>query len=257
MSDQPTQSPGDEPADEPQPVRLSIIIPAHNEANRLPGSLAKMAEFLAGQPYLAEVVVVENGSSDGTAEAAEEFADRFAQLRVLRESRRGKGLAMRRGMLEAKGEYLFLCDADLSMPVEWISHFLPPALTDFDVAIATRVGPGAKVFDEPRHRRIIGRIFNWMVRLTVLPGLRDTQCGFKCFRAEVAREIFSLCRLDGMSLDVEALYAARRRGRRIVQVPIHWYFDPDSRVSLVRDSMRMAWDLLVIRWNGLRGRYSK
>jgi glycosyltransferase involved in cell wall biosynthesis len=236
-------------------VFLSIIVPAHNETRRLPATLTKILGFLDGRDYLYEVIIVENGSTDGTFALAASLAERNEFVRVFQEKRRGKGLAVRRGMLEAVGEYRFLCDADLSMPIEEIVRFLPPALDDFDVAIGSREAPGAQVIDEPLRRRRMGRMFNRLVRATVLPGLRDTQCGFKCFRADAAREIFSRARLDGMAFDVEALYLARRLGFRIVEIPIPWQFDADSRVRALRDSLQMAGDLLRIRFNNAIGRY--
>ena len=236
-------------------VFLSIVIPAHNEERRLTGSLEKIFDFLPGQEYTFEVLVVENGSTDRTLQIARSLAERYSGLRVFKEERRGKGLAVRRGMLEAKGRYRFLCDADLSMPIEEINRFLPPILPDPQVVIASREVPGAVVYDEPFYRRFIGRWFNRLVRLTVLPGLRDTQCGFKCFRADVAEFVFRRQRLNGMAFDAEVLYIARRRGYRIVEVPIPWYFDPDSRVRLFHDSGRMALDLLIIRRNGRKGLY--
>ena len=234
---------------------LSIIIPAHNEAQRLPPSLYKIDAFLTQQPYASEVIVVENGSSDQTLAIAQSFTNQMPSLRVFAEERRGKGLAVQRGMLEARGEFRFLCDADLSMPIDQINRFLPPALAEMDVAIGSREVDGAQRFDEPAFRHLIGRIFNTMVRWLVLPGLQDTQCGFKCFRAEVAEAVFPLQTLDGMSFDAEVLFVARKMGYQVREVPIDWYFNPDSRVRLVQDSMRMAWDLLTIRWNALRGRY--
>lgn len=234
---------------------LSIIIPAHNEAQRLPPSLEKIHAFLEGQPYTAEVVVVENGSSDDTLGVARSYMDRMPYIRVFSEVERGKGLAVKRGMLEAEGAYRFLCDADLSMPIEQVNRFLPAQLDGCDVAIGSREVPGAQRYDEPAYRHLIGRIFNTMVRWLLLPGLQDTQCGFKCFTAQVAEDVFPLQTLGGMSFDAEVLFIARKMGYRIQEVPIDWYFNPDSRVRLVRDSMRMGFDLINIRWNALRGRY--
>jgi len=234
---------------------LSIIIPAHNEAHRLPPSLQKIDSFLRKQDYTAEIVVVENGSTDETLSVAQSFLPKIENLRVFSESERGKGLATRRGMLEAKGDYRFLCDADLSMPIEQVNRFLPPHMGDCDVAIGSRELAGSRRIDEPRYRHLIGRVFNAMVRWWVLPGLQDTQCGFKCFSAEVAEVVFPLQTLEGMSFDAEALFIARRKGYRICEVPIDWYFDPDSRVRLVQDSLRMGFDLLTIRWRGLIGDY--
>ena len=234
---------------------LSIIIPAHNEANRLPPSLEKIDAFLAGQAFTSEVVVVENGSSDGTLAIAESFKTRMPALKVIHEDRRGKGLAVRRGMLEAAGEYRFFCDADLSMPIEQVLRFLPPELDLVDVAIGSREVAGSRRIDEPGYRHLIGRVFNTMVRWMVLPGLQDTQCGFKCFRGEIAEKVFPLQTLTGMSFDAEVLFIARKLGYRITEVPIDWTFNADSRVRLMQDSLRMAFDLLEIRLKSARGRY--
>lgn len=234
---------------------LSIIIPAHNEAERLPPSLQKIDTFLNTQGYLAEVLVVENGSSDETLRIAQGYAARMPNLRVLHEEERGKGLAVKQGMLEAKGKYRFLCDADLSMPIEQVNRFLSPALEMVDVAIGSREVPGAKRFDEPSYRHLIGRMFNTMVRWILLPGLQDTQCGFKCFSAEVAEKVFPLQTLKGMSFDAEVLFIARKKGFQVQEIPIDWYFNPDSRVRLFQDSLHMALDLLLIRLNAVLGRY--
>ena len=169
---------------------LSIIIPAHNEENRLPRSLEQVFAFLERQSYEAEVLVIENGSSDRTLEIARSYLDKRENLHVLREEGRGKGLAVRRGMLEARGEYRFMCDADLSMPIEEVNKFLPPSLSGFDVAIGSREVRGAVRYHEPFYRHFGGRFINYIIRLFILPDLQDTQCGFKCFRAEVADDLF-------------------------------------------------------------------
>jgi glycosyltransferase involved in cell wall biosynthesis len=234
---------------------LSIIIPAHNEESRLPDTLEQVTRFLAKQSYTSEIIVVENGSTDRTYAIAHEFAQNHENVRVIQNDWRGKGLAIQRGIKEAKGEYLFMCDADLSMPVEEISKFLPPQLQNVDVAIASREAPGAVRYDEPYYRHLTGRVFNWLIRLLVLPGLQDTQCGFKCIRAEVARDIFRYQTLTGWAFDVEMLYIARRHGYRIVEIPIDWYHNADSKISVLRDSLRMFLDLLLIRRNARRGLY--
>ena len=234
---------------------LSIVIPAHNEESRLPGTLEQLFEFLERQAFPYEVIVVENGSSDRTYEIARAFAEGHAAFRVIQNDQRGKGLAIRRGMREARGEYLFFCDADLSMPVAEIGKFLPPQLDSMDIAIASREAPGSVRYEEPYYRHLTGRVFNTLIRLLVLPGLQDTQCGFKCIRDEVAADIYPYQTLTGWAFDVELLYIARRRGYRIVEIPIHWYFNADSKISVVRDSLRMFLDLLKIRRNARRGLY--
>jgi glycosyltransferase involved in cell wall biosynthesis len=237
------------------PPHLSIVLPAHNEEERLPNSLNRIQAFLAAQPWASEVVVVENGSRDRTAEAAEAFARRHAHVRLLREALPGKGRAVRRGILAASGDYRFICDVDLSMPIEQVLRFLPPAQTEAAVVIASREAPGAVRYNEPAHRHWIGRGFNLLVRLLAVPGLQDTQCGFKCFRADAAEELFRLQVLNGWTFDVEVLFLARRRGYRIVEIPIPWTHVPGSRVRLVRDSVAMLADLVRIRWYAGRGRY--
>jgi len=237
-------------------IHLSVIIPAHNEETRLRESLQKIFAFLDQQAFSSEVLVVENGSSDRTLEIAREAAEEQDKLRVFQELRRGKGLAVRRGMLEARGAYRFFCDADLSMPIDEVVKFLPsPERPDVEVAIASREAPGSVVHNRRAHRGLTGKAFNLIVRLLLLPGLRDTQCGFKCFRADVAECIFSRQVINSMAFDVELLYIARRKGYRILEIPITLYLDTDSRVRLFRDSARMAMDLLAIRRNWRRGVY--
>lgn len=235
---------------------LSIIIPAYNEEQRLPDTLERVCSFLAGQTYTAEVLVVENGSTDRTFEIAHEFAQRYSQLRVLQEDGRGKGLAVRAGMLEAGGEYRFMCDADLSMPIAEVNRFLPPILSDFDIAIGSREAPGAVRYDEPQYRHLGGRAVNSMIRLLALPGLQDTQCGFKCFRAPVAEELFRSQTLMGWSFDIELLYVARAHNYRIVEIPIPWYFNPESKLNVVQDAVKMGVDIFTIHYNAWRGMYN-
>ncbi|GAB4539276.1 MAG: glycosyltransferase family 2 protein [Anaerolineales bacterium] len=237
------------------PPFLSIIIPAHNEENRLPRALEQISTFLQQQPYSAEVVVVENASADGTLNIAQNFAAQHPNFLILREETRGKGNAVRRGILAARGQYRFICDADLSMPIEEVVKFLPPALTDFDVAIASREARGAVRYNEPPYRHIGGRLINFFIQLFILPGHNDTQCGFKCFRAEIVPALFERQTLDGWSFDVEILYLARRQKLRVKEIPIHWYFDPDSKVKAARDALRMMGDVFRIRLNAWRGKY--
>lgn len=237
------------------PPFLSIIIPAYNEERRLPHTLEQIFAFLDQQTYTAEVLIVENGSSDHTYEIAQEFAAQRKRLSLFREEILGKGNAVKRGMLEAKGEYRFLCDADLSMPIEEVSKFLPPVLGDMEIAIGSREIPGAVRYNEPHYRHLTGRVFNGLINLLVLPDLEDTQCGFKCFRADVAEDIFPYQTLNGWSFDVEVLYIAHRRGYRFHEVPINWYFNADSKISVMRDSWKMFKDLLTIRRNARCGLY--
>ena len=237
-----------------QPL-LSIIIPAHNEEKRLPPTLEQVFAFLNQQDYEAEVLVIENGSTDRTYVLAESYVDQHQNLRVLRADGRGKGLAVQHGMLAARGQYRLMCDADLSMPIDEIAKFLAPHASNFDVAIASREAPGAARYDEPRYRHLGGRLINLIIRLLILPGLQDTQCGFKCFRAEVADDLFKRQTLIGWSFDIELLFIARRHGYRIIEIPIDWYYRAESKVNALRDSIRMIRDIFQIHRNARRGLY--
>jgi len=223
-----------------------------------------VAEYLNAQSFSSEIMVIENGSNDNTWRIAEDFATSWNEkningdplIQVLQETKRGKGLAVKRGMLAAHGEYRFMCDIDFSMPITEINRFFPPALENFDIAIASRETAGAVRHNEPAYRHLVGRIFNTMIRTLALPGLQDTQCGFKCFRASIAEELFNLQSITGWSFDVEVLYIARKRGYRTIEIPIPWYFNSDSKISVLNDSFQMALDLLWIRINERRGKYA-
>jgi dolichyl-phosphate beta-glucosyltransferase len=233
---------------------LSIVIPAHNEQNRLPATLEQILHFLKQQSFTSEVIVVENGSTDATYNVAQQFAKQHENLRVI-QSEKGKGAAVQRGMLEAQGDYRFMCDADLSMPVEEVVKFIPPMLQNFDIAIASREAKGAVRYNEPSYRHLGGRGINFLIQTLILPGLNDTQCGFKCFRAEVAEDVFKRQTLMGWSFDIELLYIARRHGYRIVEIPIHWYHFSDSKVSALRDAVRMIQDIFRIHAKARSGIY--
>jgi len=233
---------------------LTIVIPAWNEEQRLPGTLEQITAYLDQQSYAAEVLVVENGSTDRTTEIAEAFAARFAYIRVLH-SPQGKGAAVKMGMLAGRGAYLYVCDTDLAVPIEEIAKFLPPQISEYDVAIASREAPGARRYNEPFYRHLMGRVYNIIAQLIVVPGIKDTQCGFKCFNRQAARAIFSVQVMSGWGFDVEVLFVARRWGHRIVEVPVNWYYGKGSRISPVKDSLRMLGELWRVRRNGWRGRY--
>jgi dolichyl-phosphate beta-glucosyltransferase len=219
--------------------------------------LDEITAFLEAQPYQYEVVIIENGSADDTVGVARQYAERFPYIRFYQETARGKGLAVRRGMFEARGTYRFICDADLSMPIEEVNKFLPPALDGYDVAIASREATGSIRYDEPWHRHLIGRIFNLLIKLIAVRGFEDTQCGFKSFRDEAAEDLFGVQTLNGIGFDVELLFVAQKRGYRIVEVPIHWYYSTESRMRLVRDSFGALVDLFTIRRNWRQGVYAR
>lgn len=235
---------------------LSLIVPAYNEEARLPLSLPQIHEFLTSQSFSWEIVVVDSGSRDHTAQVVRDFAARWSGVRLVQVARPGKGLAVRSGMLASHGDYRFICDADLSMPIDQLPRFLPPQMPDVDIAIASREAPGASRHDEPPYRHLVGRAFNLLARRLTIPEIQDTQCGFKCFRRAAAEDLFRVQRLDGWTFDVEVLYVALRRGYRIVEVPIPWYYTPGSRVRVLRDSLTMFADLFRIRRNWRRGVYA-
>ena len=228
-------------------VFLSIIVPAHNEESRLTDTLSQLRDFCESQPFSTEIIIAENASLDNTLVIANDFANLYPGFLVLHDDRPGKGLAIQAGMLAAQGEYRFICDADLSMPVKEITRFLPPALEGVDIAIASREAPGAIRYNEPAMRHFVGRIFNNLVRLIILPGLQDTQCGFKCFTQEAAETLFPLQTVTGWTFDVEILAIAQRLGFKIFEVPIPWYYFGNSKVRVLKDSVKMALDLLRIR----------
>ncbi len=234
---------------------LSIIIPALNEAGRLPAAIEGLRDYLDSASVHAEVLIVENGSTDRTLQIASEAAAKDGRFRAIHLPQRGKGRAIREGVGASRGRAIVLCDADFSMPVEEVSLLLHAVQEGADVAIGSREAPGAHRIGEPAHRHLMGRVFNWLVRIVAVPRIEDTQCGFKAFRGAVAHELFAWQRLDGWAFDVEVLFLAARRGYSIREVPITWRYDPSSRVRPVRDTIAMMRELISIRWNAMRGLY--
>jgi glycosyltransferase involved in cell wall biosynthesis len=238
-------------------VELSLVIPAYNEELRLPRTLAALSRFRESFAGNLEVIVVDDGSCDGTVGVAQGSAGDLPGLRVIGRPHRGKGAAVRAGMLAAGHPWIILCDADLSMPVDQIHRLLQALLDGCQIAVGSRELPESRRYQEPAHRHLMGRAFNLLVQLALVRGLRDTQCGFKGFQRDVARELFGVQQVDGFGFDAEILFLARRRGYRIGEVPIDWYFDADSRVRPARDTLGMALDLAHIRLNDLRGAYRR
>jgi dolichyl-phosphate beta-glucosyltransferase len=233
---------------------LSVVIPAYNEKLRLPATLAKIDAYLRGAHPDHEVLVVDDGSTDGTADAAR--AAGIATLSVLDHTpNRGKGYAVRRGMLAARGARRLMTDADLSTPIEDLDQLSRALDAGADVAIGSRaLATSNVVLRQPWYREGMGRLFNVFVRLLVLPDLRDTQCGFKLFTAAAAEQAFLPTRLDGFSFDVESLYIARRRGLRISEIGVTWRNDEATHVGWRRGGQAFV-DLVRIRMNAARGRY--
>jgi glycosyltransferase involved in cell wall biosynthesis len=232
---------------------ISIIIPAYNEAKRLPASLVKVREYLsASQWEFAEVVVVDDGSADGTVQVA-----RDAGVRVLQNpGNRGKGYSVKHGMLEAKGEWTLFTDADLSSPIDEVEKLWSAAQRE-----GTQVAVGSRAVDrslvgvhQPVLREAMGRVFNAAMRLATGLPYKDTQCGFKLFETSAGREVFSRQQLDGFGFDVEVLFIAKKLGLRAVEVPVRWDNVEGTKVSLLLGFSAFL-DLLKVRGNALQGKY--
>lgn len=242
--------------EEKQPL-ASVIIPAYNEERRLPASLRRVAAFVQEQIQRIEVIVVDDGSQDATAAIAEEFAGQYPFIALVRSPHGGKGAAVRAGIARGAGQYLIISDTDLAVPIEEIQKFVPPQLEGYDVAIASREARGARRFNEPYYRHLMGRAYNLMVRLIAVPHIQDTQCGFKAFRREAARQLFARQTITGWGFDVEILFIAQRLGYQIVEVPVDWYYGKESKIHPVRDTIGMVRELLKVRRNARRGLYDR
>ena len=243
---------------EERELYLSVVIPAFNEESRLKATLDRVYEYLSGQGRSFEIMLVDDGSTDGTVPLAEAYAARRPVVRVvLNGTNRGKGFSVRHGVEEARGAYILFSDADLSTPIEDLEKLFPKLLREgCAIAIGSRSIRGADVrIHQPWYRELMGKIYNKIVRVCTLRGFKDTQCGFKLFTAEAAKRIFAKQRIERFSFDVEALYLARRYGYRIAEVPVTWYDSPRSRVSIASDPMRMFLDVLKIRYCDWKGYY--
>jgi len=237
---------------------LSIIVPAYNEARRLPGTLPRVIEYASRLDEAVEIIVVDDGSTDGTGDVAASVGQVCGLVTVLRsDQNRGKGAAVRRGMLAARRGHVLFTDVDLSTPIGETSKLRAALDSGADVAIGSRRLAESDVqVHQPWLRELAGRTFSRLVSLLLLPGIRDSQCGFKAFRRSTARELFGQQRLEGFGFDAEVLWLARRLGYRVVEVPIVWRDDRRSNVRLLRDSGGMLLDLGRIRLNGWAGRYA-
>ncbi|MBC8160932.1 MAG: glycosyltransferase family 2 protein [Roseiflexaceae bacterium] len=245
---------------------LSIVIPAYNEERRLPTTLRQVLGYLAAQPFTSEVIVADDGSTDGTAAIVDRLLPTQPTLRLLRLDHRGKGYTVRAGALAAQGQYVLLCDADMATPITEWQKLAPFFQLGYDVVIGSREGAGARRVGEPWYRHVMGRVFNTIVQVVALPGIEDTQCGFKAFTHAAAHDLFSRVQLYGdnarpvvgaavTAFDVEVLFLARRLGYRIREVPTHWEYGTETKVDPLRDSYRNFRDVLAVRANALLGRY--
>lgn len=239
----------------PVSTGLSIVVPAFNEAARIGETVEALRTRVPALVSACEIRVVDDGSEDETAAIVERIARQDPRVVLQREPHRGKGSAVKAGMLAASGDLRFMCDADLSMPIEQLPRFLAAVPSRFDIAIGSREGAGARRVGEPPYRHLLGRVFNSAVNRAILPGIDDTQCGFKLFTAHAANLIFPHATIEGWAFDVEVLYIARRRALRVLELPIEWHYRELSRVSPIRDPFRMMRDVWTIRKNGARGVY--
>jgi|SRR5271167_2604627 len=237
---------------------LSIIIPSYNEELRLPATLDKIANYIQSSRRATEVIVVDDGSKDRTAEVAESYRGKIANLRVLPNGvNRGKGFSVRHGSLEARGEIVLFTDADLSAPIEEADKLLAE-MKVHDLAIGSRaMDRGLIETHESLFREFAGIVFNTIVRVILRLPFVDTQCGFKAFRRRPSRIIFEQQTIDRFGFDPELLYLARHHGLSTVEVPVRWSHSPATKVNMLRDSVKMFVDVFIIRWNSLRGRYRR
>ena len=237
---------------------LSIIIPSYNEELRLPSTLERIAAYLSTYAHEAEVLVVDDGSEDGTAAVAESYRSKILTLRVISNGvNRGKGYSVRQGIEEARGRIALFTDADLSAPIEEAGKLIDGLETN-DVAIGSRAMDRRLItVHESPFREFAGIIFNKIVRSILWLPFVDTQCGFKAFRRERCGIIFEQQTIEGFGFDPELLYLARRHGLRAVEIPVRWGHSPATKVSMLHDSIQMFMDIFTIRWNSLVGRYPR
>lgn len=230
------------------PVFLSVVIPTYNEEKRLPQTLETVLAFLAKQSYKSEVIVSDDGSRDRTVAIAKELLKESSHRVLVAAQNRGKGHAVRQGMLAANGNYVLFTDADLSTPIEEVTRFLIFLEKDQDVVIGSRALSNSQVeVHQGFLRETMGKVFNLMAQIFAFKGIHDSQCGFKCFRREAAQKLFGLQKLNGFSFDVEIVYLAQKLGFRLLELPVIWRNSAQSRVQVFRDPLVMFWDVLRIR----------
>lgn len=230
---------------------ISVIIPAYNEANRIHPTIEAADQYLKERFVNHEIIVVDDGSLDSTFSVLSNLCEKYKKLRVIRNKTNvGKGHAVRMGVLSSEGGLILICDADLSTPIVEIEKLIHWINKGFDIAIGSRALSDSEIdVRQPWYRERMGKIFNILVRLFVLRGFRDTQCGFKLFRSDVAKNIFKRSRIKGYSFDVEVLYIAKRLNYKIKEVPVRWLNSQDSKLSIVKDPLKMIIELFKIRWS--------
>ena len=236
-------------------IFLSVIIPTYNESQRIKSTLMQISEYLDKSRFTYEIIVADDGSSDNTKAQVDLFTKSNSKIKLLALTHKGKGWAIRNGLNYAEGTYRFICDADLSMPINYLEKFLPPNIENSDIIIGSREIKGARRIDEPKVRHIMGRIYNWLIRLIFCMNISDTQCGFKCFRWENVESIFAKQCINGFAFDMEVLFLAKKSNLIIKEIGIDWYYKDLSKVRPGIDPILMALDLIKIRWRYLTGKY--
>ncbi|MGA9800567.1 MAG: dolichyl-phosphate beta-glucosyltransferase [Terriglobales bacterium] len=240
-----------------QLLGYSIIIPAYNESARVGATLERVLAHVAERGWDAEIIAVDDGSRDNTVEIIRAYAEKNPRLRLLQNpGNRGKGYSVRNGMLHAKGELLLFSDADLSSPIEEADKLFGAIAGGADIAIGSRwLRRDLQTQRQPFYRQIFGRVFNLMLRITLGLGFKDTQCGFKAFTRDAASKIFPLQKIERWGFDPELLYLARKLKFKVAEVPVEWAHSEGTRISPLRDGIRMFVEMLRIRWNGITGKY--
>lgn len=242
----------------PEHYYLSIVIPAYKEEKRIHKILEAIMKYEQSKDFQVETLIVLDGTPDNTKEAAEKYYDKVRHLRIIdRKENKGKGYTVKEGMLEAKGEWILFADADNSTPVEQVDKLLHHN-KDYQVLIGSRRANGGREAEpQPWHRIAGSKALNWIIQFAAVPGIQDTQCGFKLFENKAAKEIFNRMTFDRFSFDIEVLAIARHLGYKILEVGILWYDDPHSTVNPIKDGMRMVSDAWAVRRNMRRGLYSR
>ena len=241
------------------PPRLSIVIPAYNESARIEATLARVLECVETRHWDAEILVVDDGSTDNTAAIIQQWMARHPQLHLVKNpGNRGKGYSVRNGLLQSAGEIVMFTDADLSAPIEEATSLIEAIDAGADVAIGSRwLDKQKQTVHQPVYRRFFGRCFNWVTRRIIGLPFKDTQCGFKAFRRDAAQVIFRLQTIERWGFDPEILYIARKLKFTIIEVPVTWGHDERSRISYLKDGMKMLEEMAEIRTNSIRGRYDQ
>jgi len=232
-------------------IHLSLVIPAYNEERRIGGNLALVEAYLSSLRQPCEVIVVDDGSTDVTLDIARKRARGTTALRIVTyKPNRGKGYALRQGMLAARGRLIAFSDADLSAPIDELAKLLSAIEDGYDIAIGSRAVKGAELMiHQPRYRELGGKLLNLAIRALAVPGIHDTQCGFKLFKGDAARSIFTRCFINGWACDVEALYLARRLGYRVAEIPVRWSHSADSKIRPFRAGFEVLRDTLRVRFH--------